>query len=168
MFLLMTWLIWLWKVCVGNICRCLGKINGWVTYCVTRIRHSGHILGLRGHGALELSNNTRKVLQCPEHAPTSSFSLLRAPMPPTTAFTSYRNRGSIDPLWQGWQGCRHLFFLAHLIGFLSIFSCFLPLCHRILPTVSPVFEIFKTPGMAIAIPAILVSPPLHRLFLDIK
>ena len=49
---------------------------------------------------------------------------------------------------------------AHLISFLSIFSCFLPLCHRILPIVSPVFELFKTPGMAIAIPAILVSPPL--------
>ena len=49
---------------------------------------------------------------------------------------------------------------AHLISFLAIFSCFLPLCHRILPIVSPVFEIFKTPGMAIAIPAILVSPPL--------
>ena len=49
---------------------------------------------------------------------------------------------------------------AHLICFLAILSCFLPLCHRILPIVSPVFEIFKTPGMAIAIPAILVSPPL--------
>ena len=49
---------------------------------------------------------------------------------------------------------------AHLISFLAIFSCFLPLCHRILPIVSPVFELFKTPGMAIAIPAILVSPPL--------
>merc|ERR1711884_486932 len=48
----------------------------------------------------------------------------------------------------------------HLISFLSIFSRFLPLCHRILPIVSPVFEIFETPGMAIAIPAILVSPPL--------
>ena len=51
-------------------------------------------------------------------------------------------------------------FFAHLIGFLAIFSRFLPLCHRILPIVSPVFEIFKPPGMAIAIPAILVSPPL--------
>ena len=49
---------------------------------------------------------------------------------------------------------------AHLISFLAIFSCFLPLCHRILPIVSPVFEICKTPGMAIAIPAIPVSPPL--------
>merc|ERR1711986_1388 len=49
---------------------------------------------------------------------------------------------------------------AHLISFLAIFPRFLPLCHRILPIVSPVFEIFKTPGMAIAIPAILVSPPL--------
>ena len=53
---------------------------------------------------------------------------------------------------------------AHLISFLAIFSCFLPLCHRILPIVSPVFEIFKTPGMAIAIPAILVSPPLIVLY----
>ena len=51
-------------------------------------------------------------------------------------------------------------FFAHLISFLAIFSHFLPLCHRILPIVSPVSDIFKTPGMAIAIPAILVSPPL--------
>ena len=54
-------------------------------------------------------------------------------------------------------------FFAHLISFLAIFSHFLPLCHRILPIVSPVFEIFKTPGMAIAIPAILLSPPLLEL-----
>ena len=31
-----------------------------------------------------------------------------------------------------------------------IFPHFLPLCHRILPILSPVSEIFKTPGMAIA------------------
>ena len=54
----------------------------------------------------------------------------------------------------------------YLISFLSIFSCFLPLCHRILPIVSPVFEIFETPGIAIAIPAILVSPPLSAVRCD--
>ena len=51
-------------------------------------------------------------------------------------------------------------FFAHLISFLAIFHQFFALCHRILPIVSPVFEICKTLGMAIAIPAILVSPPL--------
>ena len=57
---------------------------------------------------------------------------------------------------------------AHLIGFLAILSSFLPLCHRILPIVSPVSDIFKTPGMAIAIPAILVSPPLNKYFFHIS
>ena len=38
--------------------------------------------------------------------------------------------------------------------FSSIF-CPYHLRHRILPIVSPILEIFKTPGMAIAIPAIL-------------
>ena len=52
------------------------------------------------------------------------------------------NRGGIATLWQGWQGWR------------VIFSSFF---HRILPIVSPVSEIFKTLGMAIAV---LVSPPL--------
>jgi len=49
---------------------------------------------------------------------------------------------------------------AHLISFFGHFLPFFLLCHRILPIVSPVFEISKIPGMAIAIPAILVSPPL--------
>ena len=39
-------------------------------------------------------------------------------------------------------------------------TCFFAPHHWIFPIMSPVFEIFKTPGMAIAIPAILVSPPL--------
>ena len=52
-------------------------------------------------------------------------------------------------------------FFAHLISFLTNFSRFLPLCHQILPIVSSVSEIFETIGMAIAIPAILVSPPLN-------
>ena len=34
---------------------------------------------------------------------------------------------------------------AHLISFLVIFPQFLPLCHQILPIMSPVSEIFKTP-----------------------
>ena len=47
-------------------------------------------------------------------------------------------------------------FFAHLKSFFGHFPLFLPLCHWILPIVSPVFEIFETPGMAIASAKVLI------------
>ena len=76
------------------------------------------------------------------------------------------NQGRHCPTLAGMARVETPVSFAHLISFLAIFSCFLPLCHRILPIVSPVFEIFKTPGIAIAIPAILVSPPLSAVRCD--
>ena len=78
-----------------------------------------------------------------------------------TVCTQHASRGGVAPLWRDGKG-RDTSFFAHMIyKFFGHFSPFLPICHWILPIVSPVPEIFKTPGMAIAMPAILVSPPLH-------
>ena len=79
-----------------------------------------------------------------------------------------RRQGRHCPTLAGMARVETPVFFAHLKGFLPISPPFLPLCHRILHIVSPVFEIFKTPGMAIAIPAILVSPPLSRRNYHIK
>ena len=101
---------------------------------------------------------------CKDHSTTST-----ALNTTLTATTTASKQGRHYPTLAGMARMETPVIFGHLISFLAIFSRFLPLCHRILPIVSPVFEIFETPGMAIAIPAILVSPPLvttRSLFLQ--
>ena len=61
-------------------------------------------------------------------------------------------RGGIAPLWQGWQGCRHMFYLSSLEVFwpFSLVFCpyvtgFCPLCNLFLKYVKP--QVWQLPSL---------------------